>query len=308
MRALIGDGVGGLELDDVPEPEAEASEAIVKVSAVSLNRGELRLLEDRPHGWRPGQDVSGTVVAPAADGSGPTEGSRVVAWPGLAGWAERVAVPTTHLATIQPNVDFPQAATLPVAGSTALRALRLGGDLKGKAVLVTGASGGVGRFAVELAASSGAAVSAVVRGPERSEGLNEVGARSILVDIADATGPFDIVLESVGGPSLTSAVRLLAPGAVVIVFGNSSKLHSEISFADFVGKPGARLEPFFVYQSDEPPTFGDDLKYLADLVAGGDLHPYIGLEIPWTDANKAVDALRARRVNGKAVLRMVGHC
>src|SRR5438874_13677483 len=133
-----------VELREVAEPQPAAGEAIVEVRAFSLNRGELALLASRPAGWRPGQDIAGIVVRAAADGSGPQEGTRVVAMVDGAGWAQRVAAPTARMAALPDNVSFASAATLPVAGLTALRTVRLGGALLGRRALITGAAGGVG--------------------------------------------------------------------------------------------------------------------------------------------------------------------
>ena len=304
MKALInrGDGAVAVDLAEVPDPQPGPSEAVVGVGAVAVNRGELRLLGMRPHGWRPGQDVAGVVVMPAADGSGPAEGTRVVAWPEQEGWAQQVAVPTSHLATLAPEVSLAQAATLPIAGVTALRVLRLGGDLSSQRVLVTGASGGVGRFAVELAAGSGAEVTGVASNADRAAGLMDLGAGAIVYKMDDAEGPFDLILESAGGPSLVASIGLVAPRGTIAVFGNSSDTAAQVSFGDFRGKAGARIEAFFVYETGEPPTFGDDLKLLVDMIADGSLHPQIGVEAPWTEANQVFAALASREVNGKAVL------
>lgn len=304
MRALINQGSGepAVEIAEVDEPQQGESEVLVEVQAVSINRGELRLLAGRPRGWRPGQDTAGVVVAAAPDGSGPPVGSRVVAWPEQAGWAERVAVPTDHVAVLADNVSFSEAATLPIAGMTALRALRVGGELLGRRVLVTGAAGGVGRFAVELAARGGATVTAVARNAARAEGLAELGAASVVYDTAEAEGPFDVILESAGGTSLASAVARVAPRGAVVVFGNSSGTTAEISFGDFRGKAGARVEAFFVYESAQPPSFGDDLARLAGFIADGLLHPGVGIEVSWREAGVALAALAGREVNGKAVL------
>lgn len=304
MKALAnrGDGTPAVDLVEVDDPSPANNEAIVDVAAVAVNRGELRLLAMRDQGWRPGQDVAGVVSTTAADGSGPAEGSRVVAWPEQAGWAEKVAVPTSHVAPIAEQVSFAQAAALPIAGMTALRALRVGGSLEEKSVLITGGSGGVGRFAVELASNEGARVVAVASSSGRAEGLTDLGATAVVHDISDAEGPFDLILESVGGESLETAIALVAARGIVVVFGNSSNTEAKLSFADFRGKPGARIEAFFVYESGEPPTFGSDLELLADLVARGSLHPQIGLERPWTEANQALRALQERQVRGKAVL------
>jgi NADPH:quinone reductase-like Zn-dependent oxidoreductase len=304
MKGLAnrGDGVVAVDLVEFAEPEPEANEAVVQVEAVAINRGELRLMATRPQGWRPGQDVAGVVVSPAADGSGPPAGTRVVAWPEQAGWAERVPVPSSHLATLADNVSAAEAATLPIAGVTAIRILRIAGDLKGKRVLVTGAAGGVGRFAVELAARSGATVTGVAAGPTRAGGLLELGADAVVEDIEQAEEGFDLILEAVGGTSLEASIRLVAPRGTIAVFGNSSNSPARVSFGDFRGRAGARIESFFVYESGEPPSFGEDLQLLADMVADGSLHPHVGLEAPWTEANLVFQALADRQVNGKAVL------
>jgi NADPH:quinone reductase-like Zn-dependent oxidoreductase len=304
LKALVNKGGGGMAVDlvEYPEPEPGPNEAVVEVEAVAVNRGELRLLKVRDQGWRPGQDVGGVLVEMAGDGSGPAPGTRVVAWPEQAGWAQRVAVPTTHVAPIADDVSFSQAATLPIAGMTALRALRLGDPLSGKQVLITGSSGGVGRFAVELAAGAGAIVTGVAADEDRAAGLRELGASTLVFDPRQLEGRFDLILESTGGSSLEAAVRAVAPGGQIVVFGNSSDTPSTIQFSDFRERAGARIVAFFVYESGEPPPFGEDLRLLADLIADGKLHPQIGLERPWTEANSVFEALWGRQVNGKAVL------
>jgi NADPH:quinone reductase-like Zn-dependent oxidoreductase len=288
VRALVATGnpSAPLQLRDVAEPTASPNEVIVKVERVSINRGELRLLATRPEGWRPGQDIAGTIVRGAQDGSGPREGSRVVAMVDQAGWAERVAAPVSRLGLLPDNVSFTQAATLPVAGLTALRALRLGGTLLGRRVLITGASGGVGHLAVQLAERSGAQV---------------VGTTS-RTDLSTLKGPFDLILESVGGESLTTSLKLVGRDGIVVLFGNSSGQESAVSFASFAGKPHAMLYAFFVYESGEPPTFGSDLQLLASEIGTGRLEPQVGLEASWRDPVGALEALRERAVEGKCVL------
>jgi NADPH2:quinone reductase len=291
-----------VELREVIEPEPAADEAIVEVHAFSLNRGELALLTMRPEGWRPGQDIAGVVVQAAADGSGPKEGTRVVALVDGAGWAQRVAAPTARIAALPDNVSFASAATLPVAGLTALRLARLGGSLLGRRVLITGAAGGVGRFAVQLAALTGAEVTGVVGRPERATGLAERGATAVVTNIQEAEGVFDLILESVGGASLMGAISKVAPGGIIVVFGNTSREETPISFANFAGHAGARLLVFFVYESGTPASMGIDLATLVSLVASGKLTTEIGLEDSWHHLSRAVTVLRDRNVNGKAVL------
>lgn len=304
MLALVNTPSASIpvELREVAEPQPAPDEAIVEVHAFSLNRGELALLANRPEGWRPGQDIAGVVVQAAADGSGPKEGTRVVALADGGGWAQRVAAPTARMAALPDNVSLATAATLPVAGLTALRTVRLGGALLGRRALITGAAGGVGSFAVQLAALAGAEVTGVVGRPERAAGLTERGATATVTTIQEAEGLFDLILESAGGPSLAGAISKVAPGGTIVVFGNSSSQETPISFANFAGHAGARLLAFFIYESGTPASMGVDLATLVSLVASGKLTPEIGLEDSWHNLSRAVTLLRERKVNGKAVL------
>ena len=210
--------------------------------------------------------------------------------------------PVSRIAVLPEGVSFEAAAALPVAGLTALRALRLGGMLLGRRVLITGASGGVGQFAVQFAALGGAEVTAVARA-ERSEMLRRLGATSVVPAIEDLRGTYDVILESVGGSSLAAAARLVGADGALVFFGNSSREQSGISFADFGGHPRARLLPFHVYESG-PPAFGADLALMARLIAAGKLGPEIGFEGSWRKLDAALAALRDRRFGGKAVLRL----
>lgn len=303
MLALVNTGSASrpVELREVSEPKPAPDEAIVEVYAFSLNRGELSLLANRPEGWRPGQDVAGVIVKAAADGSGPQIGTRVVALADSAGWAQRVAAPTSRMAVLPGNVSFASAATLPVAGLTALRTLRQGGFLLEKNVLITGASGGVGHFAVQLAALAGAQVTGVVGSPEHATGVSKLGATAVVTSIQNAEGLFDLILESVGGASLAGAISKVAPGGTIVVFGNSSRQETPISFPNFAGHAMARILGFFVYESGTTPSMGADLQILVSLVAVGKLIPEIGLQVSWRNVEQATKALQNRQVQGKAV-------
>jgi NADPH:quinone reductase-like Zn-dependent oxidoreductase len=221
-----------------------------------------------------------------------------------AGWAEQVAAPLSRLAPLPEGVSFSAAATLPVAGLTALRALRLGGMLLGRSVLITGASGGVGHLAVQLAARQGAHVTAMLRNPERGQALREAGDVRLVTSMSDLVGQetFDLILESVGGESLTNALKLVGRDGTVAVFGNSSGQDASVGFANFAGHAHARLYAFYVYESGEPPTFGSDLGLMANEIAAGRLRPQVGLEASWRDPLGALDALRERQLEGKCVL------
>src|SRR5260370_125902 len=195
MRALVatGSSAAPLELRSVEEPTADAGQAIVDVRAISINRGELRLLAMRPEGWRAGQDIAGVVAQSAADGSWSPVGTGAVAMVDKAGWAE---------------------------------------------------------------------------------------------------------------VSLTAALRLVARDGIVVLFGNSSGHEAKVAFGSIMSAPHARLYAFFIYESGEPPTFGADLGLLAKEIAAGRLQPQVGLEASWRDPLGALEAVRQRRLEGKAVLRI----
>lgn len=302
MLALVtsSDSATGLKLAELGEPEPAPHEALVSVRAVSLNRGELRLLNIRPNGWVPGQDVAGIVERAAADGSGPAVGARVAALVDEAGWAERVAVPTDHLTVLPDDVSFVAAATVPVAGTTALRTLRHGGDLAGQRVLITGASGAVGRFQIQIARQQGASVTAVAAA-RHAEDLRNLGAERVVETIELAEGLFSLITESVGGDSLAHAIERVAPGGTVVMFGSSSGELTPIGFRQFVpGHEGARLQTFAYYTSG--PQVGADIDSLLALIAAGRLETRVVLTVPWRDVAQALDALRQRSISGKAVL------
>jgi NADPH:quinone reductase-like Zn-dependent oxidoreductase len=304
MKALLArpGQPGGAAVEEVPVPEPGPAEALVAVRAISLNRGEVRQLAAAPAGSTWGWDLAGEVLEAAADGSGPPVGARVVGLSDRAAWAEQVAVPTAMLGVLPAVVPFEAAATLPVAGLTAYRALLIAQGRDGRRVLVTGAAGGVGRFAVQLAAHWGATVTAVVGRPEREAGLAELGADAVTVGMPQ-DGSFDAILESVGGDTLGRALELVAPGGCIVSFGNSSQQSTSFDVSSFYRRHGARLLGYLIF-SDLAETGGarDGLGFLTAMMAEGRLDPSIAIERPWEDFAEVAAALMDRRVDGKAVL------
>jgi NADPH2:quinone reductase len=301
MRALVfaPDADHGLELGEVREPEPRPSETRVRVASVSLNFADVAFLRDRQApGAVPGFDASGVVIAAAADGSGPPPGTRVVTFGWSGAWAEQRAVDTGEMAVVPDGLDLGVAAAIPVAGVTALRALRRLGSLVGRRVLITGASGGVGRFAVQLAARAGAHVVAVVGSPERGDGLTALGAAEVVVGVDSVSGPVYGALDNVGGRALAEVFALLEPGGSVQSVGMASLEPATIDFEQArLRGGGTRIEAFAI-----GPGFGRDLEFLVALVAAGELDPQIGWRGPWEKAADAAAALLGRRVRGKAVL------
>ncbi|WP_327159694.1 zinc-binding dehydrogenase [Streptomyces zaomyceticus] len=306
MRRLIptGEAMRPVEFTDVPQPAPEPHEVLIRVEAFALNRGETFLLERAPSELLPGKDIAGLVVQAAADGSGPGVGTRVVGHPPQGGWAEYAAVPTHSLAVLPDGIDSVRASALPLAGITALRLLRTAGSLTGRRVLLTGASGGVGHYVTELAAAAGAELTVVTATPERGKRLAELGAAEVVHDVAAARGPFDVVLESTGGPQLPLAVSKVRRGGVVIWFGQASRTPATLDFFELLGGPERVTIQHFHY---EGAPYGDDLAALVRLVEQGRLHPEIGRTADWTETADTLVDLRERRIRGKAVLTTGAH-
>jgi NADPH:quinone reductase len=301
MRALVADpgAEGGIAIHEVAEPEPARGEALVDIHAISLNRGELNRLAAAAPGWRPGWDLAGTVRVATA--GGPPAGSRVVGVLGGGAWTERVAIRGDWLAELPSNVSFAQAAALPVAGLTALRTLRLGPAILGRRVLVSGAAGGVGRFAVQLAHLGGAEVTAIAGSPERAAGLKELGAAVVVTDQDQLEGRYDLILESAGGESLAGLASRIQPGGTLVMFGNSSRERTTFNVSD-VYMGGVHLQGFQIFLGlpGDPPA--RDLGYLARLVGEGRLDPLVHGELPWTEMPEALRRLADRSVPGKLVL------
>ncbi len=294
MQALVVSpgSPSGLVLGEAPDPVPARNEALVQVENSSLNFGDVSGAAGGKPGSVPGWDAAGVVLRAAEDGSGPAEGQRVVTFGYAGGWARLRAVPAEELAIVPESVDLGVAAALPVAGVTALRALRGAGPLLGRRVLVTGASGGVGRYAVQLAALAGAHVIAAAR---RGAGLAELGVAEVVAS-PDGLAPVDAVIENVGGPTLVAAWAALAPDGVLRSIGWTSGEPAVIPPYGTVGLAKS-LMPF-----QAGSAFGPDLAYLLELLAAGRLTVDVGWRGSWRRFDEAVAGLLDRRFAGKAVL------
>jgi NADPH:quinone reductase-like Zn-dependent oxidoreductase len=308
IRAIIVDPEipGRLGIKEVEAPQPGPAQALVQVEAISLNRGEVVRALSAEAGWRPGWDLAGTVIKQAADGSGPQVGSRVVGMAMPAGaWAEQVAVPTTMLARIPDSVTFAQAATLPVAGLTALRALEKGGLLLNRRVLITGSTGGVGLFAHQLAQRSSAYIVGTARQARNEALVREAGADEVIVgddlESARAYGPYDLIIESLGGKALASALSLIAPGGTCVTLGWSVSPSVTFDISNF---GGVTLYGLRMYVELQRRAASEDLARLAQLVAEQHLRTSIEVETSWREIGEVAQRLLQRQFTGKAVLHL----
>ncbi|MEU2507179.1 zinc-binding dehydrogenase [Streptomyces sp. NPDC007863] len=306
MRALLVDpsAPGGLRLGTAPDPAPAPHQALVRTTATSLNAGEIAFaLDAAPPGTVLGWDGAGVVERAAADGTGPAAGTPVVTLMGDGAWAELRAVDTALIGTAPAGADPAALATVPVAATSALRALHRLGPLLERDVLVTGATGGVGRYAVQLARAAGAHVVACTGDPAaHGDLLRRLGAHEVVAAPKEAARPVDGVLDLVGGARLVEAYGTLREGGTLVAVGHAAGRGEDFPFGALFGDQGRHdrsLVTFFLLGCT---GLDRDLGRLAHRVAAGELDPGIAWRGDWNAAADAVAALRAGDLHGKAVL------
>ena len=310
VRAIVVDPAapGRLSIKPVELRDPDRDEVVVRVTAISLNRGETRrAVQQAEPGWRPGWDFAGVVETEAADGSGPKAGTRVVGILPNGAWAERVNCRSHAVASLPDAVSDAQAATLPVAGLTALHALRQGGLLLGRKVLVDGASGGVGHLACQLAQAAGAIVWGHVRRAEQRAAVAAwCGGRVVVgadLGAARGEGPYWLILDSLGGAALSAAMGMLAPNGTCVTFGISESGTASLESRNFFGTGGARLYGLTLFHElISVERAGIGLALLAGEIEAGRLMPQIAVEAGWREVGAIAQRLIDRDFIGKAVL------
>jgi NADPH2:quinone reductase len=307
IRAVVvdADAPAHLKIGEVEAPTPLPGEALLRVKALSLNRGETRGAQGARPGSRPGWDIAGVIEQAAADGTGPKVGERVVGMLRAGAWAELAAVPATNLAVLPDNVSFQQASTIPVAGLTALFALDRGDGLVQRNVLVTGASGGVGNYALQIAPAGGATVTGLARQEKHLQSLKDAGAHNA---VADETGmaakdfsPYNLILESVGGQVLGNVITMLAPSGQVVCYGVSGGGPLTVDSALFLRTRGS-VSGLAVFTEIARETASVGLGRLVRMISAGTLKPLIAVEAPWTEIGSVAQQLLDRAYPGKAVL------
>jgi NADPH:quinone reductase-like Zn-dependent oxidoreductase len=307
VRAVLTDAnaPGHLAIGSIDDPAPRPEEALVRVHAISLNRGEVRRAQGMPPGGRIGWDIAGIVEKEADDGSGPKAGHRVVGVLQNRAWAELIAIPGANLAVLPDNVSFEVASTLPVAGLTALFALDRANGLTGRNVLITGASGGVGNIGIQIAVHGGARVTALVRQERHAQSARDAGAHNVVADetgeAARQHGPYNHVLESVAGQVLGNVFTMMVNGGHIVVYGVSGGGPLTVDSTFFL-RSRITVSGLAVFTELHKETAGVGLARLAGMCAAGTLKPHIAITAPWTEIGAVALQLIERSYPGKAVL------
>ncbi|MFD4787203.1 zinc-binding dehydrogenase [Streptomyces sp. NPDC058459] len=306
MRALLVDHnvASGLRLGETAEPLPGPNQALIRVAATSLNFGEItHAVSQAPDGAVLGWDAAGVVERAAADGSGPAAGTQVLTLGDTGGWAEFRAVDTGQLGVAPAGSDPGALSTLPVTATTALRALRKFGSLNGKRVLITGSTGGVGQYAVQLAHLGGAHVIASTSNPAaQGNRLRSLGADEVISGPEHVSTSLDGVVDCVGGPQLAQAFDKLASHGTLVAVGDVTMQPVEFPPGAFLGNNGRHGRSIVTFHLADGPLPGEDLTWLAERLAAKDFMPHISWRGDWDQADEAVAAVLDRNLRGKAVL------
>ena len=320
MRAIIHERFGSppevLQVHDVEKPAPGAHEVLVRVKAAAVAKGDWLMTNSVPYIARPmfgirrpkrriaGLEFAGVVeqTGPGADGVGP--GDPVFGWVDGGALAEFVIVPETQMTAKPVSISFEQAAAIPMSGLAGYEAVAAAGDVAGKQVLITGASGGVGSFAVQVAKAAGAEVTGVASGRNRDFVLG-LGADHFIdyttEEITEGGRRYDVVIDIAGNRSVSQLRRALTPkGAAVLVGGEGGNV--TMGYGRTIR--AVLVSPFISQQltglMSKPSR--RNLEALAALIDSGDLTPQVGATYPLERAGDAVESVGAGRSHGKTVV------
>jgi NADPH:quinone reductase-like Zn-dependent oxidoreductase len=297
MRAVVIHETGGpevLSLEDVDRPEPAGGEVLIRVHAASVNPADWKYRR----GFAPkelpavlGIDVSGTVEASRSDGF--AVGDEVFGVAASGGYAEFATASAGAIAKTPGGVSHEQAAAIPVAGMTAWQALfDRGGLERSQTVLIAGAAGGVGHFAVQFAKQAGARVIGTGSSRNREFGLG-LGADEYVdytqVDVGKTVSGVDLVLDTVGGDTTESLVPALREGGILVTIAAAPPQKA-------AGERGARAEMLIMSPSS------DQLARIAELVASDEVHVEIAEVLPLADVQRAHELSESGHTRGKIIL------
>jgi NADPH:quinone reductase-like Zn-dependent oxidoreductase len=323
MKAVVQDRYGGpevLEFRDIDQPVPKDNEVLVKVKAAGVHRGDWHIMTGLPYmirlvvptlGARKpkvpvlGMDVAGRVEAVGTQVTRFRPGDEVFGWTDGA-FAEHAIAPEDHLAVKPAALSFEEAAVVPISGFAALQAVRdVGGVQAGQQVLVLGAAGAVGWFAVQIARAFGAHVTGVAS-TSQLELVGSIGADEVIdytrTDVTDGTRQWDVIVDTGGRRTLAQLRRALTPtGTLVIVGGEGGGRW----MGGFLRNLRAPLVSRFVGQrlrmlASKPNQA--DLQVLRELIEAGKLRPLVGRTYPLGEVPEAMRALEAGKTLGKIVI------
>jgi NADPH:quinone reductase-like Zn-dependent oxidoreductase len=320
MKAILYHNYGSpdvLKCEEVEKPTPADDEVLIKVRAASVNPLDWRLIKGKPHSGRlffglrrpkdkrPGRDVAGRVEAVGRNVTQFKPGDEVFG-AGRGAFAEYVCAPESALAMKPANVTFEQAASVPVAGLTALQALRDKGRIRpGQKVLINGAAGGVGTFAVQVARSFGADVTGVCS-TRNVEMVRSLGAARVVdytrEDFTEGAERYDLILDCVGNHSPSSLRRVLAREGVCIMIG-APHIRWMLGLLTLMLRP--LVLSWFVSQSFIlfiAKLKQGDLNFLRDLMEAGKVTPVVDRSYGLSEAAEAVRYLEEGHARGKVVI------
>ena len=313
MKAAMVTKYGSLVVGDVEKPEPTEGDVLVRVHATSLNAVDWYGFSGHPYFARPlmglrkpkssesGSDFAGVVEAIGVGVDGLAPGDEVYGC--QSGAFAEYMVASKAVERKPANLSFEEAAAVPVAGLTALQGLRdHGGVQPGQQVLINGASGGVGTFAVQIAKALGAEVHAVCSAHNVDQ-ARELGADRVfdysLEDFTRSTARYDVLFDNAGNRSWLSMRRVLAPNAKVVLVGGPRKRMlgplGHIVRIKLASKLGGRTAMFFIAKPNR-----DDLAALRDLIEAGQVKPVIEQRYELAHIAEAM-----RKMNGHARAKIV---
>jgi NADPH:quinone reductase-like Zn-dependent oxidoreductase len=320
MRAIVQDGYGSvdvLRLGQVATPVIGDNDVLVRVHAAGLDRGTWHLMTGQPYLLRlvfglrrpkqpiAGRDVAGTVAAVGSAVTGFAVGDEVFGV-GPGSFAEYAVARADKLVRKPANLSFAQAAVVPVSATVALQAVDAGRVQPGQRVLITGASGGVGSYAVQLAKARGAEVTGVCS-TAKVDLVRSLGADHVVDytrdDFADRAGHYDVILDIAGNPALSRLRRALTPtGTVVLVGGEAG---GKVTGGMIERQLAARTMSLFIRQrftSVLGRESGADLQRVTDHIQAGTVTPSIDSTFPLDQVPEAMRQLDAGAVRGKIAI------
>jgi NADPH:quinone reductase-like Zn-dependent oxidoreductase len=321
MKAIVQDRYGGLETlqyTAIDRPVPTDDEVLVRVHAAGLDRGVWHVMAGLPYlirlvGFglrRPkvrvrGMDLAGTVEAVGANVTRFQPGDEVFGWAD-GSYAEYASAPADHFAHKPAGVSFEQAGVVPISGFAALQAVRDVGQVQpGQRVLVIGAAGGVGSYAVQLARAFGARVTGVA-GTTQLELVRSIGADEVVdytrEDVTDGTRRWDLVVDTAGHRSLSRLRRALTPKGTLVIVGSEGRgrwlggFDRNLRALALSGFVSQRLRML----SSKPRQ--DDLQVLRELLEAGRLTPPVGRAYPLPEVHEAIRQMVEGHGGGKIVI------